>query len=385
MRAERHRAAMMAKYGVANAFQLDSSIDKIQKKRRMQMDSIVEKMERTNEAKYGVSDWMKDPVRYAEFSKKMMERYGYKDYLSKLQSERMCEKEASGETRAILGRVEYLSVGKDAVAKYKGYLVEVDSRGLECLDNVVEKMGEEAVFRCKKCGREFRYIVDFGDVPKCSECSKVVEEERVEDYLKSLGIKDMQYRVKVDSEEYDGVSFEWKFYCREVEDVRGDDVERSVREVRDRMGVLCCFSREEWEKRRDVVKSVISRGLHGVEYVRYSECRVRSVSEEESRVFYRENSMVEKSGIVDMVGIEKGGELVAIIDLECDERKVPYIDMVEKNYKKVVGVGEIVESIKSKYGLRSVYEKRVRRYEGKSLFGLSIKESVGGYDIYESV
>ena len=70
MRAERHRAAMMAKYGVANAFQLYSSIDKIQKKRRMQMDSIVEKMERTNEAKYGVSDWMKDPVRYAEFSKR---------------------------------------------------------------------------------------------------------------------------------------------------------------------------------------------------------------------------------------------------------------------------------------------------------------------------
>ena len=47
------------------------------------------------------------------------------------------------------------------------------------------------------------------------------------------------------------------------------------------------------------------------------------MSEEESRVFYRENSMVEKSGIVDMVGIEKGGELVAIIDLECDERKDP--------------------------------------------------------------
>ena len=58
-------------------------------------------------------------------------------------------------------------------------------------------MGEEAVFRCKKCGREFRYIVDFGDVPKCSECSKVVEEESVEDYLKSLSIKDMQYRVMV--------------------------------------------------------------------------------------------------------------------------------------------------------------------------------------------
>ena len=43
---------------------------------------------------------------------------------------------------------------------------------------------------------------------------------------------------------------------------------------------------------------------------------------------------------------------------------------------------EIVEdylkslSIKSKYGMKSVYEKRVRRYEGKSLFGLSIKESM---------
>ena len=58
--------------------------------------------------------------------------------------------------------------------------------------------------------------------------------------------------------------------------------------------------------------------------------------------------------------------------------------VVEKSGKKVVGLGSIVEEIKSRYGVSKLYEKRISRIEGKSVFGLMIKESKNGYDVYES-
>jgi hypothetical protein len=413
-----HKASMLAKYGVENAFQLESSIAAIQKKRRAEMDSIVEKMTRTNLARYGVKALLQDPKRYAEFSQQLMLKYGYKDYLSKLQSERLCEKEASGESRSILTKVEYMSARQSAVEQYRGYLSALKLARLECEDDIVDKLGSEAKFKCLKCGSEFSRVVDFKEVPICEACRSLSrsspDAERADEisWLKSLGVADMQYNVKVGSVEYLAVSVSSKFYCksfdeREIEEnyrsvtdsndyrsviseaslhsraVIDSEISAAVQEVRDKMGSLCYFSNLEWEQHREAVKTIVLRDLRKVDYIKYSDCSLDSVSKEEAAIFYRDNCIRDKKESDIAISIKRDGDVVAIVDLEYID-KVPYVDVVEKSGKKVVGLGSIVEEIKSRYGVSKLYEKRISRIEGKSLFGLMIKESKNGYDIYEN-
>jgi hypothetical protein len=188
------------------------------------------------------------------------------------------------------------------------------------------------------------------------------------------------YRSVTDSNDYRSVISETSLHSRSVID---SEISAAVQEVRDKMGSLCYFSNLEWEQHREAVKTIVLRDLRKVEYIKYSDCILDSISKEEATVFYRDNCIRDKKESDIAISIKRDGDVVAIVDLEYIDR-VPYIDVVEKSGKKVVGLGSIVEEIKSRYGISMLYEKRISRIEGKSLFGLMIKESKNGYDIYES-
>ena len=217
-------------------------------------------------------------------------------------------------------------------------------------------------------------MVDFKEVPICEACRSLSrsspDAERADEisWLKSLGVADMQYNVKVGSVEYLAVSVSSKFYCksfdeREIEEnyrsvtdssdyrsvisetslhsrsVIDSEISAAVQEVRDKMGSLCYFSNLEWEQHREAVKTIVLRDLRKVEYIKYSDCILDSISKEEATVFYRDNCIRDKKESDIAISIKRDGDVVAIVDLEYIDRegrvdlkfefKNPNKDMIE--------------------------------------------------------
>lgn len=265
-KAEKYRKTMLEKYGVDNP---------------MKLKGVKEKLKQTNLERYGVENAAKAISSKEKMRQTCREKFGTDWYT---QTEEAKEKFRVGRKNDLIERI----FNNDRLLNIEPLFTLEEYRGVRTKDAkpIYYK------FRCKECGYEFEAHMNNGVVPICRHCHPYItetgvseEEKELRAYIENIykgmiiyndrsilrgGELDIYIPEKNIAIEFDGV------YWHTEE--RGKDkyyhLRKSIECENKGIRLIHIFS-DEWEQKKEIVKSIIKSSLGIYDEVIYArECEV---------------------------------------------------------------------------------------------------------------